>query len=124
MTVLGLNHVNIRTTDLAATLRFYTGILGFKHYDGKEMNGFPRNWLLDSRNEPIIHLRELSPDAPSCGPIDHVALNCDDMAEVLARLEREKIPFAKIDTVLNGITQVFLKDPNGVPLELNFATPK
>ncbi len=122
MSVRGLNHVNIRTTDIAATVRFYTDILGLRYDGAEEVNGFPRNWLLDQRNKPIIHLRELAPEGNTRGPVDHVAIDCDDMASVILRLEQAQIEFAMINTLVDGVTQVFIKDPNGVTLELNFVT--
>ncbi|HEX7853449.1 MAG TPA: VOC family protein [Sphingobium sp.] len=123
MTVSGLNHVNIRTLDMPATAHFYTSILGLR-YDGTELvNGRPRNWLYDANGHPIIHLRDLAPSGETTGAFDHVALNCEDMPKVVERLKAQNIDYAVIDTVVDGVIQMFLKDPNGIPLELNFTAP-
>ena len=122
MPVLGLNHVNIRTTDIEATVRFYTRVLGFRYAGAGKVGGFESHWLLNGQDQPIIHLRELAPASESTGPVDHVALDCDELAAVIAELEQAQIKFAVVDTLINGVTQVFVKDPNGVPLELYFHT--
>ena len=123
MATLGLNHVNIRTLDIVATVRFYTHILGFRYDGPKQVGGFARNWLYDQAGRPVIHLREMAPGADSTGAIDHIALTCDDMPAVLDRLEAEDVRFAARDNPTDGIVQVFVTDPNGVTLELNFPLP-
>jgi hypothetical protein len=61
-----------------------------------------------------------TPGGDSTGPIDHIALTCDDMPAMLERLKAEDIRFAARDNPTDGIVQVFVTDPNGVTLELNF----
>jgi catechol 2,3-dioxygenase-like lactoylglutathione lyase family enzyme len=120
MSVSGISHVNIRTLDIAATVRFYTYLLGFRYDGQQQVDGFARNWLYDQTGQPIIHLRELAPTSESTGAVDHVALTCTDMTGVVDRLKAEGIRFAARDNPTDGIVQVFLTDPNGIALELNF----
>jgi catechol 2,3-dioxygenase-like lactoylglutathione lyase family enzyme len=120
MPVNGLNHVNIRTTDVARSAQFYVDIFDFEFRQGPLVMGQQPNWLYDNAGRPIIHFRMLEPDSKSTGPIDHVALNCQGKAEILERLKRRDIEFAVAENLLPGLTQVFLKDPHGVALELNF----
>jgi catechol 2,3-dioxygenase-like lactoylglutathione lyase family enzyme len=120
MSVTGVNHVNIRTLNIAETVGFYTEVLGLR-YDGPKMvGGFTRNWLRDQGGQPIIHLRELAPPSMSTGAIDHIALSCVDMHGVLGRLKAKGIQFASRDNPIDGIVQVVFTDPNGITIELNF----
>jgi catechol 2,3-dioxygenase-like lactoylglutathione lyase family enzyme len=120
MSVSGIAHINIRTLDIAATVRLYTQLLGFRYDGQQQVEGFARNWLYDQTGKAIIHLRELAPTSDSTGAVDHVALACTDMTGVVNRLKAEGIRFAARDNPTDDIVQVFLTDPNGVALELNF----
>jgi catechol 2,3-dioxygenase-like lactoylglutathione lyase family enzyme len=119
MPVNGINHVNIRTTDVAASSQFYVEVLDFKFREGPPVMGRQPNWLFDKSGRPIIHLRVMAPDSDSTGPIDHVALDCEGLALVIERLKQRGMEFNMADTQ-PGVTIVFVKDPHGVMLELNF----
>jgi catechol 2,3-dioxygenase-like lactoylglutathione lyase family enzyme len=119
MPVNGINHVNIRTTDVAASARFYVELLDFKFREGPQVMGQQPNWLYDNSGRPIIHLRVMAPDSESTGPIDHVALDCEGLSSMLDRLKARDIQFT-VANVRPGLTLVFIKDPHGVALELNF----
>jgi catechol 2,3-dioxygenase-like lactoylglutathione lyase family enzyme len=119
MPVNGINHVNIRTSDVAASARFYTEVLDFKFREGPPVMGRQPNWLFDSGGRPIIHLRVMAVDSDSTGPIDHVALNCEGLPVVIERLKERDLKF-DIANTQPGLTIVFVKDPHGVMLELNF----
>lgn len=121
MPVNGLDHVNIRTTNVAASAQFYVDLLDFEFRRGPMVMGQQGNWLYDNNGRPIIHFRVLEPESNSTGPIDHVALSCKGKAQILERLKARDIKFAISEGLLPGITQVFLRDPHGVALELNFA---
>jgi catechol 2,3-dioxygenase-like lactoylglutathione lyase family enzyme len=119
MPVNGINHVNIRTTDVEASARFYTEVLDFKFRGGPLVMGREPNWLFDKSGHPIIHLRVMAPDSDSTGPIDHVALDCEGLPLVIERLKQRDLKF-DIANLQPGVTIVFVKDPHGVMLELNF----
>lgn len=120
MSVTGFNHINIRTTDPAASAQFYVDILDLRFHQGPGIMGFQRNWLYDHDDNPIIHLRVLEAGSESTGPIDHVALNCQGRAEIEARLKARGIDYRVAENLEPGLTLVLITDPHGVPLELNF----
>lgn len=120
MPVNGIDHVNIRTTDVAKSAEFYVDLFGFEYRQGEEIMGTRPNWLFDAQGQPIIHFRIMEPDAPTTGPIDHVALKCQGVEEIVERLKERNIDFQMASNIIPGVTQVILKDPHGVPLELNF----
>ncbi len=121
MPVHGVDHINIRTIDVESSARFYVEIFDFVYRKGPVVMGNQSHWLFDAKGSPIIHFRLLPSDSASTGPIDHVALACDGKADILARLEAHDIVYSVADGLLPGVTQVFFKDPHGVPFELNFA---
>jgi len=121
MPVNGLDHINIRTTDVAASVQFYVDLFGFEHRQGDEIMGHRPNWLYDAQGQPIIHFRVMEPDALTTGPIDHVALKCQGVEEMVERLRARDVVFQMAKDIVPGVTQVILKDPHGVSLELNFA---
>jgi hypothetical protein len=83
---------------------------------------------------PCIHIAEwqsyaawtrksgipMSTRAPATGPVDHIAFNGTGFAEVRARLVARDHPFSEQSLDDIGLKQMFLRDPNGVPIEINF----
>jgi catechol 2,3-dioxygenase-like lactoylglutathione lyase family enzyme len=120
MPVNGIDHINIRTTDVATSAKFYVDMFDFEFRRGPEIMGQGRNWLYDIGGRPIIHFRVLEAGSDSTGPIDHIALKCQGKGQILERLRARGIEFAVTENLVPGLTQVFLKDPHGVALELNF----
>ncbi len=123
-----LEHVLVLTDDLAATRAFYCDVLGFEAGERPPLE-FPGHWLyLDGvacvhvaeRAAYEAHAAQLGLSAtPS--PVDHVAFAADGYGELAERLDA-----AGIEAVANavpgaGLRQLFLTDPNGARVELNFA---
>jgi catechol 2,3-dioxygenase-like lactoylglutathione lyase family enzyme len=121
MPVNGIDHVNIRTTDVAKSAQFYVDLFGFEYRQGEPIMGHRPNWLYDAGGQPIIHFRIMEPDAATTGPIDHVALKCQGVDEIVERLKARDVQFHMAKDIVPGVTQIILKDPHGVSLELNFA---
>lgn len=128
MPVHGLNHINIVTADLPATVAFYQSVLGMevKPLPMTPPKGFDGRWIADSEGKPIIHLQAWNPDrhgerrSGPTGTIDHVALTCADFDGTIARCDALGIDYRVNDRQFGDIRQVFLVDPNEVHLELNF----
>lgn len=120
MQVNALDHVNISTSDLDASARFYAEILNLdvRAAPGLPLDGF--RWLHDSHDRPIVHLRKLDNEGGATGAIHHVAFACSGMAELCARLDARNIGYNVHHLEAAGLHQVFFKDPHGILLELNF----
>lgn len=138
MPINKLAHFSIRTTDLEASRRFYTRILGFR--EGFRPNfEFPGAWLYRGEDESdygIIHLIGIERDNPSglidylgakdenslhgSGAIDHLAFLATDLCKMLETLQRENIVFRERAVPNLGLHQVFFEDPSGITIELNF----
>jgi glyoxylase I family protein len=132
MGVNGIQHYNIAAcAELIERVKdFYVEALGFKvgHRPGFTRRGF---WLY-AGGEPLVHLgvreevnargegdargREASAD----GALDHVAFSCEGLADFVARLERAGVPYTADEVPSLRQVQLFLRDPAGVGVELNF----
>ncbi len=119
MTVTALNHVNIVTGDLEATRKFYSDVIGLIDGDRPSFD-FPGAWLYCG-DEAVIHLVGVD-DQPDdgTGTIDHVAFEAKGIGNMIELLEGRGVPFHVRDVPGRDIRQVFLHDPNGVKIELNF----
>jgi catechol 2,3-dioxygenase-like lactoylglutathione lyase family enzyme len=119
--VSALDHVNIHTTDLAASTRFYADLLGLEPRDPPmALSGIQACWLYDGAGDPIIHLNNREVVPGPTGPIDHVALRCTGKAALLERLKTQDVEFNVFELEAAGRTLIFVRDPHGVMLELNF----
>ena len=119
MAISALNHVNIITDDLDATRKFYADVIGLIDGDRPDFP-FPGAWLYIT-DEAVIHLVGVDDQpAEGTGTIDHVAFEAHGINEMEALLEGRKILFHVRDVPGRDIRQVFLHDPNGVKIELNF----
>ena len=119
MGIKGLDNVNINTSNMKDTLSFYTDLLDFT--DGfRSPFDFPGAWLYAGGNA-VIHLvfNDSEPNVIS-NPVDHIAFEVTGFEETKQRLENENWEFSCSNVFDTHIRQIFLVDPNGVKLELNF----
>jgi catechol 2,3-dioxygenase-like lactoylglutathione lyase family enzyme len=122
MRVNSLDHVNISTTDIASSARFYAELLDLDSRNGPAP--LPPEqvlWLYDHSGHAIIHLVKRDCAPGPTGPIDHVALNCSGKDEVLARLRKLGIEPVVTEVAALKRTLIFARDPHGIMLELNFS---
>ncbi len=56
-------------------------------------------------------------------PLDHIALETEGLADAVARLERAGVEYRMFDVPGREMRQIFVRDPDGVALELNFTQP-
>jgi catechol 2,3-dioxygenase-like lactoylglutathione lyase family enzyme len=134
MRVRKLDHVNIRTERLDETIAFYTGVLGMiaKPPPGRE-DTTKSAWIYDEGDLPVIHLGTSESRYPTdgvlpalngagegSGTIHHVALECLGYQATVDRLKGANLQIATNELASMELRQVFVQDPNGVILELNF----
>src|SRR3979490_88034 len=121
-----LAHFNIRPRKLADTVRFYEDILGLEK--GARPNfAFPGAWMY-SEGKPVVHLVDISktdePQKPDSGVVHHVAFASSGFAGMKARLKSKGLPFDVREVPGVAVWQIFVTDPNGVMLELNYEMAK
>ncbi len=119
--VTGLNHVNLRSPDVAATGQFYCDLLGMTMREPEtSMETGQSRWLCDANGVAILHLRHMDVTREDGGAVDQVALNCTGMTAILDRMRSRGIPFGRNDGLVPGMTQIFVAAPQNVRLELIF----
>lgn len=119
MAVNALDHCTIKTADLDASVAFYSEILGLRN-GLRPPFGFPGAWLYCGE-DPVVHLIGGSRRAEAgTGAIDHIAFRASGLEEYTRRLRERGIPFKERDVPGQALHQVFLEDPDGVAIEINF----
>lgn len=126
MSIVGLSHFNITAPrELLERVRdFYVEVLGLS---AGERPAFVREgfWLYAGA-EPLVHLTACDADDPRAGGVngpgffDHVAFSCRGLPGVLERLRHSGTAYELAEVSSLGQVQVFLRDPAGVGVELNF----
>ena len=117
----GLDHATIICADLSQSVSFFETVLGLR-VGWRPAFDFPGAWLY-LQDRAVVHLvggRELTP-GPT-GAFEHVAFAATDLSGWRDRLARLDVQYVEGDAV-PGLNQhqLFLHDPNGVKVELNFS---
>ena len=119
MAILGLDHINIRTADLARTTTFFTEVLGLT-VGWRPAFPFGGAWLY-AAGKDLVHLVEVAkPQAPSrASSLDHFAFAIDDYEAAVRTLDAHGMAYAPAVSPEGDIRQVFVTELNGVTIELN-----
>lgn len=139
MGIQKLAHYSIRTTDLEASRKFYTEVMGFKVGYRPDFK-FPGLWLYrggDENEFGIVHIidvnlkdreavNEYLGDKPAdnlkgTGTLDHIAFFATGLNEMRDRLATLNVKFIERTVPSLGLHQVFLTDPSDVTIELNYS---
>jgi extradiol dioxygenase family protein len=126
MTTLGLNHINLRAHRLLLdSLKvFYCEVLGFRQGFRPEFPSF--GYWLYAQETALIHLSEAKPDEVRMlhndSYLDHFAFACSMLFDVEQRLQAHGIPYRKVQVPSTEQIQLFIQDPAGNNVELNFAS--
>lgn len=96
--------------------------------------GFPVAWLYLG-TEDVLHVTEggaavsanrqaylaqHSQATRGTGVLDHIAFHATDLAGMIARLRARGVAYTSRRVDAQGLFQLFLFDPNGLKVELNF----
>jgi catechol 2,3-dioxygenase-like lactoylglutathione lyase family enzyme len=126
MSVGVLDHFNIRTRKLADTVRFYEDILGLEKGPRPDF-AFPGAWMY-SEGKAVVHLVDISkteePQKPDSGVVHHVAFISRGFADMQKRLEGKGFKYDSRQVPGGDLWQIFVDDPNGVMIELNYEAAK
>ena len=136
MALKTFEHVLILADDVDITKDFYVNILGL---DVGYRPDFPFKgywlYLKDNPKAACIHLAMRKQDTgqdyyigkkddvkSGSGAIDHVAFNAEDIDEMKAKLEKSSMEYTHRKIPNFPLEQLFIMDPDGVKVELNYAT--
>ena len=128
-----LEHFLVQTPDLEATKDWYCEVLGLRVGPSPDF-GFPVYWLYIGDRD-VIHLTtggrkvskarktylgQQSTATRGSGVIDHFAFRCSGLEAMIAHFETLGVEFRERQADAEALYQLFLIDPNGVKIELNF----
>jgi len=123
MPITRMDHFNIITDDLAATLAFYEEHLDLKP-GARPPFKFPGAWLYADGGrgkDPILHVvagkdRKLLVK----GVIDHMAFYGTGLAATVAKLKAKGVAYELRRLPEYGTWQLFFHDPNNAKVEIDF----
>lgn len=141
MAELAINHLAIRSPDADSTRDFFMKTLDLVPGPRPEFP-FPGYWLYkrDADHQDylnaVVHIVEIDPNdtqglinylgdrpVPSLvgsGAIDHVAFYATGLEDMLNHLAKIGIPVRERLVPTIKLHQVFMEDPNGITIELNY----
>ncbi|MFZ4378947.1 MAG: glyoxalase [Polynucleobacter sp.] len=139
MSNLSLNHFSIRSLEIEKTTEFFSKVLGLTVGPRPEFP-FPGVWLYNgdenSWSNAVLHLIAIDKNDPNglkqylgerdasslhgSGAVDHIAFFATGLEEKIALLKSMKTPYRERTVPVLKLHQIFLDDPNGVVIELNY----
>ena len=134
MPLQNLDHFLVQTEDIDKTCAFYQDVLGMT--PGPTPNfRFKVAWMYIG-DDPVVHittggkdvsdnrkayLGQQSTETEGTGVLDHVAFRATGLTAMIRHLTELEIDFDQRQVDNQGLYQLFLFDPNGVKVELNYA---
>ena len=132
MPLAHIEHYLIAADDMEATKNWYCDVLGMQEGWHPEFN-FPVYWLyLDGKD--VVHISQSAKNATDnqktylgrtsqstgTGAIDHIAFRATGLPDTMAHLKNVGIEFKERRANGQALYQLFMFDPNGIKVELNF----
>jgi catechol 2,3-dioxygenase-like lactoylglutathione lyase family enzyme len=125
MAIGALQHINIRCADARRSRDFYVDIMGLT--EGPRPPFASIGYWLYLGSEPVVHLVQKPAGEPVRGPgtgeLDHVAFAGHALEAFKVALSAAGVAFREAVVPRDRTIQIFVLDPDGVQLELNFPDP-
>ena len=139
MSNFSLNHFSIRSLDLDKTVQFFSDVLDLK--PGPRPNfPFPGAWLYSGDSSDyansVVHIISIDKNDPAglkqylgdrdasslqgSGAIDHIAFFATGLEKMTIHLKKLNVPFRERTVPSLNLHQIFVDDPNGIVIELNY----
>ncbi|MCB1747625.1 MAG: VOC family protein [Gammaproteobacteria bacterium] len=125
-----LDHYFVYASDLDRSRRFYADVLGL-HQGPRPDFDFPGYWFyLEDR--PVVHVGNDAFEGGyvdagderritgGTGPVDHIAFRGSDIEAFERRFDDQGVSYQRREVPDFKLSQLFVKDPEGVTIELNF----
>jgi catechol 2,3-dioxygenase-like lactoylglutathione lyase family enzyme len=130
--IADLSHYLVRANDIELTKQFYIDALGFEVMPRPDLP-FPGYWL-GVQGRIQVHIAQHGVEqaglyyigspphaaTDNSGVIDHIAFVATDPQAMAERLDKLRLPVRRRFMPESELYQLFVKDPNGVTVELNF----
>lgn len=121
MPVTAFQHVNTRSADVERTKDFYLR-LGLRVGDRPPFAS--RGYWMYLGNHPVLHLvqrKDGEAHHDGSGNVDHVAFQAVDLEGTRWALTEAGLTFRETVVPRDNTVQIFVRDPDGIQVELNFA---
>jgi glyoxylase I family protein len=142
-TLRAVTHIGVCVSDMERSKRFYCDVLGFRYVRELRVEGEPSNTLLRLRDVKVHAvyierdgfqlelLHYTSPPSPRPAPahamndlgFTHLSIQVANVEQAMAALESAGVEVIRSTYIKMGNTgvAVFVKDPDGLPVELVLA---
>ena len=129
-----IEHFLLQTADMDKTRAWYVDVLGMRVGPNPDFK-FPVFWLYLG-DKDVVHVTEggknvsenrkryvgqESQATTGSGAIDHLAFRATGLREMMAHLKSLGVDFKQRQVDDQGLYQLFMFDPNGIKIELNYA---
>ena len=129
-----IEHFLVQTSDIGKTRDWYVRVLGMRVGPSPDFK-FPVCWLYIG-DKDVVHVTEggksvsenrkkyvgqQSEAISGSGVVDHIAFRATGLRETIEHLRALGVNFRQRQVNDQGLYQLFLFDPNGIKIELNFA---
>ena len=130
-----IEHFLLQTADMEKTREWYVNVLGMRVGPNPDFK-FPVFWLYLG-DKDVVHVTEggakvsenrkryvgqESQATQGTGVLDHIAFRATGLAGMLGHLRALGIEFKQRRVNDQGLYQLFMLDPNGIKIELNFSS--
>ena len=128
-----IEHFLLQTADMEKTREWYVDVLGMRVGPNPDFK-FPVFWLYLG-DKDVVHVTEggagvsenrkryvgqESQATSGSGAVDHIAFRATGLRRMIAHLESLGVDFKQRQVDDQGLYQLFMFDPNGVKIELNY----
>jgi catechol 2,3-dioxygenase-like lactoylglutathione lyase family enzyme len=130
-----IEHFLLQTADMEKTRKWYVDVLGMRVGPNPDFK-FPVFWLYLG-DKDVVHVTEggakvsenrkryvgqESQATSGSGAVDHIAFRATGLRKMIAHLESLGVDFKQRKVDDQGLYQLFMFDPNGVKIELNYSS--
>lgn len=145
MTIKKLDHYSVRTAMVDRSVEFYKNAMGLQTGPRPPFN-FPGAWLYrsaengDVLGDSVVHIVGINTNGSSglndylgdrplaehsrSGALDHIAFTAANITEMYLRLANHRIKYRERKVPAMELHQIFVEDPDGVTIELNYPLPE
>ncbi len=122
MTIEGMNHFTVISSDLDRSKAFYQQILGLQEGYRPPMDSTGAWLYAEKQKHSILHIMAKRPMPESApGVIDHMAFTATGLQSTINTLKHHGITYKLNRMKELGVWQLFFHDPDGAKVELDFA---
>ena len=119
--ITGLAHIGIKVRDMAASLKFYTEVLGFEK-TGEQMFGTSHLAFLNIGTCILELIQAAQYEERTAGQVDHIAVEVKGIETLVEKLKAQGVQFLSDEVnvapgLLDGVKNIFFVGPDGERFE-------